>query len=636
MIKRKIAVFSSGWCGDYFYEVMGGIQDMCKRNNIDVFAFVNFSVPIDVTHSNDSETNLFSLPDLNDFDGAILLANSFNDEKEVEYISDRIREAGIKAISIEYEIEGIPSIFTDNYAGMYELVEHIIVEHGKKNLVYIGGASDHPENIERCKAFNDALDNNGVVIPDNNIFHADWSKKTAVEMFVNWIDSNEGRVPEAVICANDIMAIGISEWLLDHGYNIPKDIVVTGYDCIQVAQEFKPAIASVNHEWGKMGILATETLLDMIDGKKPKHTVLKTSFVPNTSCGCTDKISVFDSKKLLRNDSAGYRVGAIELDSHFRHIYICIRKAGNIEDLHISLTERFKNGRLLEGNDFKIVLEPEFFNIVENDTNLRKTGYSDNLELVVSFIDGKSFPRKRVTKKEAIFETADAKEEPGFYMFCPLYSDNRVYGFAMLTAGAHIVCDNHLYIWTRHMNEYLEQVRRNITIENLTSRLTKLSVTDVLTGVYNRAGCEQLLYPMLEDWKKSGGTGAVMIVDIDKMKDINDNHGHACGDLALKTVVDVIKGEMPEGWIISRFGGDEFLLGGRVLDENLDISEFIQRCENKLEKEVKARGIPFNISVSMGGVKIKPEDDMSIEQFLQKADHFMYDEKQCHHRMLKK
>ena len=87
----------------------------------------------------------------------------------------------------------------------------------------------------------------------------------------------------------------------------------------------------------------------------------------------------------------------------------------------------------------------------------------------------------------------------------PILGDLRTYGFAVLTGDLRIACDNQFYIWTRHTSQYLEHVRRNITISDLTRKLTQMSVTDVLTGVYNRAGCEQIAFPMLEEWRARGG-----------------------------------------------------------------------------------------------------------------------------------
>ena len=219
-------------------------------------------------------------------------------------------------------------------------------------------------------------------------------------------------------------------------------------------------------------------------------------------------------------------------------------------------------------------------------------------------------------------------------MYVPIYNEERTYGFAVLTGELEILRNNRLYIWTRHMNQYLEQVRRNIMIVDLTERLTNLSVMDTLTGVYNRAGCERITYPMLEDWREKGGLGVIFLIDIDKMKTINDESGHANGDLALRTVASVLRAEMPKDWVVSRFGGDEFLVGGRVIDGEIDIDGICRAVEERLAKEVEKRNIKFRLTVSVGGVAIHPEDEFDIEKYLQMADEAMYRMKDNHHKII--
>ena len=143
-MKRRIAVFAGGWGGEYFREVVLGIVAAAKQENADVFAFVNFSVPSDTITPNIGEFNIFTLPDLKDFDGVILMANSFNMLEEVEYLTNKIKKAGIPAVSIEYDIDGFVSVATDNYAGMYDLAKHVIKEHGGRDILFIGGPKEHP------------------------------------------------------------------------------------------------------------------------------------------------------------------------------------------------------------------------------------------------------------------------------------------------------------------------------------------------------------------------------------------------------------------------------------------------------------------------------------------------------------
>lgn len=631
-MKKKIAVFASGWGDEYFREVVSGIYEAAKTENMDTFAFVNFSIRGLKALLNEGEFNIFKLPNLEDFDGVILLANSFNLTEEVDYFTERLKEIPIPAVSVEYELENASALISDNYAGMYELIKHVVEEHGAKELIYIGGPQEHLENMDRLKALHTVAAENGFEVPEDHIMYGDWDKPSAMEIVKTWL-YEKGSIPDAIICANDKMAMGACEQLEEMGYNVPKDIIVTGFDCLREGQEFQPAIASVGHEWKKMGSVAVEMLKRKMDGGEQETVVLPAAFVPAESCGCFTKTYSKKQSGVGRRNR-GNIIDGLGADTHFRHIYLAIRKIDNAEDLSESLSALFEQEHEMEGEDFMLCLDPEFFQIEEDDLNLYVTGYNDKMEIIGSILDGKALPRNVKKRNDALHWLARLKKEPKLYTVVPILGDLRTYGFAVLTGDLRIAMDNQFYIWTRHTSQYLEQVRRNLTITDLTRKLTQLSVTDVLTGIYNRAGCEQIAFPMLEEWRNRGGTGVIMLVDIDKMKTINDVYGHSNGDLALRTVASVLKSGLPDDWIVSRFGGDEFFVGGRLHGQEVDLEKLRTNLEGRLAREAKKRELEFPLTISIGTARMKPEDTVEIMQYLEMADDDMYEIKQAHHKKI--
>lgn len=631
-MKKRIAVFSSGWGDEYFREIVFGISEAAKKENIDTFAFVNFSIRGLENLLNECEFNLFTLPDLRDFSGVILMANSFNLPKEVTYFSEQLKNLGIPAVSIEYKMDGMPSLVSDNYDGMYDLVKHVVEHHGARNILYIGGPETHLENKDRLKALQDVAKEHGFRVPEENIKYGDWAKNSAMELAAEWVNEHNG-LPDAILCANDVMAMGVCEQLERMNYSVPGNVIVTGYDCLKAGREYRPSISSVGHAWERMGEQALRMLLKCMNGEAQDDVVLPTCFIPGRSCGCSNAMTA-EHNTYLDIRSRGKEIGGLEADAHFRHFYLALQKADNAEDLSDGLSELFEKEHEMEGEDFMLCLDPEFFRIEEDDLNLFVQGYSEKVMVIGSIRNGKAQPRVLKERNEALFWISKEKKEPGLYICVPILSDLRTYGFAIMTGDLCVACDNQFYIWTRHMSQDLEQVRRNITISDLTRKLTQLSVTDVLTGVYNRAGCEEIAYPILEEWRARGGNGVIMLVDIDKMKWINDIHGHANGDLALRTVAAVLKSGLPEDFIVSRFGGDEFFVGGRLRGPNMNLKELRESLEINLLTEIKKRGIDFPLTISIGSVIISPEKELDIEKYLQLADEDMYEIKSAHHKQM--
>ena len=627
-MKKRIAIFASGWGGEYLREVVTGILQVAKEVSMDVFSFLGFSSTTENKQSNSAEMNIFRLPDLQDFDGAIVMANTFIMEEERRYIFEKIIEVGIPAISVDYMYDGITSITTDNYYGMFELASHMFKEHGVRSVVLMGGFEEHTQSNIRLQAVQDAAHENGIIVSPENIIYGEWLSDKAKEQVGQWLTTNK-QLPDAFICANDGMAIGVCDFLKERGYRIPEDVIVTGYDGIEIGKVYDPVIASVSHQWFHMGTKVMEILLNQIEGKNQDvPETMKTKFVPGESCGCyLDKAK--DSTK-LGNGNTHMLQKYQACDTHFRNIYLAVRKAEDVDTLYHKLKDFFTAECWMEGKDFMLCLEQEFFNIEEGDENLPVEGYGKKIDVISSLKDGIARPHEVLSLKEAMFRVAEEKKEPGMYLFIPLSSEGKSYGFAMMTRNIDIILENQLYIWTRHMNQYLEQVRRNMTITDLMKKLTRLSVTDALTKVYNRAGCEKIAYPMLKERKETGKTIVVMLTDIDRMKVINDQFGHASGDLAIRIVAEVLRAQVPSEWIVARFGGDEFFVGGEVTS-TMDLNTIIENINRKLEEEVKRHNILFELKISMGYKVIEPNSNMSVEKGLQKADELMYDIKKCHH-----
>lgn len=633
-MRNRIAVFAGGFGGEFLQEALSGVIECCNKQDIDVFAFTNFTVYNADTETNGPEMNLFHLPTFEDFQGVIVFANSFNSPEAIPYILDSIKAAGIPAVSLEYEFEGMPYISTDNYSGMQELVEHLIEQHHVTDILYVGGPADHPENIERLKAVTDTLKKAGHELSDTHIIYSDWAKKQAPEQVMLWIEEH-GRLPEAIVCANDIMAIAICDYLKDHGYFVPDDVIVTGYDGLSLGQVHIPVMTSVSHEWKTMGRLAGEALLRQLNGEEVEHkSTFKTKLVIGESCGCENQRASHKNHMEGSRIIASNPIGSIDVDSHFRHFYYSVRKVKSFLDLKNSFTSFFQNEHDIEGDEFRICLDPAFFDVENN--NLRKEGYPDNFDIAVCLHKGVAVDMLTCNKKNAIFGQSTMCDMAGYYIFLPLYSDSYTYGFAVISGKFNIANDNQHYIWSRHINMALEQARSNILLDNLYRKVQAQSVTDALTGAYNRHGCEDFTYPALIEWGTSGGTCVGMLIDVDRMKNINDKFGHAAGDEALTTMTGVVKKLLPHDFQLSRFGGDEFFVGGILKDPDYDVEALIASIEEELARKVEALHIVYPLTISIGYTKFCPKSIADVEEGISIADSNMYRVKDVHHSRMTK
>jgi diguanylate cyclase (GGDEF)-like protein len=161
-----------------------------------------------------------------------------------------------------------------------------------------------------------------------------------------------------------------------------------------------------------------------------------------------------------------------------------------------------------------------------------------------------------------------------------------------------------------------------------TDQLETLSTTDALTGLLNRRAFMERGRELIE---RAGATGrglAVVFIDLDGLKPLNDQHGHEVGDRALSEAAQVLRQTCRGGDLVARLGGDEFVVLARDLTPEGYI-KFRLRLDAALLAFNAAPNRPFGLSFSIGAAFAQPGSDESIESLVQRADAEMYEEKRA-------
>lgn len=167
----------------------------------------------------------------------------------------------------------------------------------------------------------------------------------------------------------------------------------------------------------------------------------------------------------------------------------------------------------------------------------------------------------------------------------------------------------------------------NITIrKQMEEEIKALSITDSLTGLYNRRGFLTLADLQMKMAKRTGNGLLLLFADLDGMKAINDNLGHSKGDEALIETADVFKKVFREADIIARVGGDEFAV--LALETSCECSDmFRERLQRHIDLSNSRKNRDYHLSISIGMVCCNPEDPSSIYDLMSRADGLMYENK---------
>jgi diguanylate cyclase (GGDEF)-like protein/PAS domain S-box-containing protein len=169
----------------------------------------------------------------------------------------------------------------------------------------------------------------------------------------------------------------------------------------------------------------------------------------------------------------------------------------------------------------------------------------------------------------------------------------------------------------------IEGIVRDVTEQyNVKNKMSNMLYYDTLTGISNRLHLEVLMEKLLLDNYRSKEPFAVLFLDLDHFKHINDTLGHDVGDTLLQRIASSINESLSPHDIFARIGGDEFVIVLKNIEE-IDLTVKLHDLMDKIRQPWHIKGYELNVSVSIG-VALYPEDGNSIVDLMKNADIAMY------------
>lgn len=620
MARRKIGLFMSE-ITQFFQELCGkAIIEQAYQRDMDVFIYSSFgSYSCPYGHNLLSEMgkkNIIQLPDYSVFDAIIVLPNTFDIYgMDTEFYNLVKKNAKCPVICLQ---TGIPEFYTisiENRETMYRMTKHFIEDHGFTKICYMSGPFKSKDSPDRLMGFKQAMEEAGLDIKPNTVYEGNyWTNRGpwAMDFFLNGSDD----FPQAIICANDYMALSICDELAKRGKNVPDDVCVCGFDGIREGELNEPSLTTVTIKPENYAEEAFRILDEIDKGMTPdKYVTLFDEINLRGSCGCGKSHSVSINhdiyKRLAQNEYLLRESGRIIAD---------YQNSMEIDNLLSVVNYYFhtidcETGYLClcDEND------PAFRSVEHNRV------FSDEMVLmqVMQASDGLQaetvdmrFDRSEILPRE-FFET----ETPHTYIIFPLHYKNKEYGYIVFSPGEGEWPNSLVNTFISMLSSALENNYNQSQFKEL-AEIKKMSETDPLTGLYNRRGFENGLQNILSSYTE-GMTISIASIDMDNLKLINDIYGHADGDFALTTLAGVLKSCISEDELCARFGGDEFS-AVLVSDKPGRVDEFINIFGKRLSEVSKTSGKPYPIHASVGVCDLKGGDTKHIFACMQVADERMY------------
>lgn len=172
----------------------------------------------------------------------------------------------------------------------------------------------------------------------------------------------------------------------------------------------------------------------------------------------------------------------------------------------------------------------------------------------------------------------------------------------------------------------LSLAQRVAELEHAQETLRNLSLTDDLTGLYNRRGFFALADQHLKTARRAKRQVSLIYIDMDDLKVINDTHGHKEGSNALQEIADVLRSTFRSSDIMARIGGDEFVIL-ETYTERTEAQNSVARLQDNLRQRNVESARDYDLSLSIGVALVDSDDSLTIEALLTRGDGLMYEEK---------
>lgn len=637
----RIALLFDYITSEYSNLLLDGVKKACIENNMELFILPvgelhNVRVPFDYQWL--AVTGLIKD---NNIDGLIFASGTqmhFLTKAELGSLIKSYKP--IPCLSISVEVPGIPSIVVDSTNAYKSLIKNLVKNQKCKKFGVISVQSNSSEVKHRNSLIKESLEEYGIDMKNVQFWKANFDYGSALNELEMYYAARNSFDFDALICLNDEMAFAAMDFCREKGFNIPDDIIVTGFDDIDRDKFSYPSLTTISQQVFEQGYMAVLTMRDVLNKKS----------VP--------KLQIIDAKAILRKSSARK-----DLPKNLGKYMIVDYNCENYN--HETTTEWYrKKNQIFQINRFYSEMQydmsqEQLRRRLNSDvqsfgvTALAVVLYENPIEMASPF-DFFTMPKKAQLFSAFDYGTGyDSNKvdekitfNPSKHMLPPgiigvngegvyvmsLFHNTLQYGYIIFRRGVYDIAIYDLL--TKIISTIISSVHSFALVNNehakFQQKFNKLDVianTDELTGLSNRRGLYEKGQTTLKFAKAMNQRGLIVYSDMDGLKKINDAYGHEAGDKAIVAESIILKGNFRSNDIVARIGGDEFVM----LCPGLTVEAF-DRIRKQIDEDCRiwseTSNAPYRLSVSLGYVEY-PSDkvDYQLTPLLSEADAMLYMEK---------
>ena len=273
---RVIGLLLNNLHNDFFVPLLNGVEGVVRQKE--------YNLIVATYHGNSRKVMPPPIGPHNT-DGLLVFSDGLVDEDLAN-----LNESGFPMVLVHRTSPSplkIPSVTVENIEITQKLVEHLIQAHGKRRILFMRGPLYQEDSVRREMGYKSALAANGIPFDEKLVLNGEFERDIAFQVLNDFLSNGKRVAFDAVFTGDDDAAIGVMKALHLHGYRIPEDVAVIGFDDLGFAPFLNPPLTTVRAPTESVGRIAAERLFDLLENQSSNGAViLPTEIIYRRSCGC--------------------------------------------------------------------------------------------------------------------------------------------------------------------------------------------------------------------------------------------------------------------------------------------------------------------------------------------------------------
>ncbi len=498
-------------------------------------------------------------------DVVVLVYNSFVDKSVPEKVIEGAKQHSVPVVVLNGSVDGCVCVQPDYYTALKKVMNHVITCHGVTDTFFIAGKRNDADSQERLECYKEVLKENGLIVDESRTDYGEYWDKPAIKIIKRLLADGK-KPPRAIFCANDLMAFAACNELKKHGYRVPEDVIVTGFDGIAETEYFLPRLTTCYNNPDEIAVLCVKAVEAAADGNNSAVFTYSYTACISESCGCNGAApnnSNDLTAELLRN------IHAMELHEDFEYDWIDrILEISCIEDLYRTISGCMdEDSYACLNSDYK-----EFL----TDPNYKGKGesFTENLSVIGS--EYNSTPVSGTMPLSKLIPDCESWNDGSVCILSSIYIGENVMGY--YAAKIHDITASR-----RSLKRVLKTLNISFNIAHnyfrqmdMSERAKRFALTNNITGLPNLKGALKWFEEFSSEPENREIPISVSVYGLPKYSYILENYGNAEIEDGMRYVAEALKNANTKDCYVAHVAEDEFIVLNYYSDPN-SINDIINK-----------------------------------------------------------